>query len=70
MYRKVTCRVKTKKGFTDKFPISVGTQQGCNLSPSLFNCYMNDLPNVLERVDGNQPFLLDTKIFVFYMQTI
>ncbi len=23
---------------------------------------MNDLPNVLNRVDGNQPFLLDTKI--------
>ena len=47
MYSKVTARVKTLNGLTEEFPISIGTRQGCNLSPLLFNLYINDLPGQL-----------------------
>ncbi len=62
MYSKVLSRVKTKAGFTEAFPILVGTRQGCNLSPSLFNCYLNDLPNMLDKLNANQVYLLEKKI--------
>ena len=44
MYKNVTASVKTEKGLTTSFPIEVGTRQGCNLSPTLFNLYLYDLP--------------------------
>ena len=44
MYSNVTAKVKLKEGLTDSFPIQVGTRQGCNLSPTLFNLFINDLP--------------------------
>ncbi len=62
MYSKVTGRVRTREGYTQDFPIHVGTKQGCNFSPSLFNCYINDLPEVLDNLNAHQPFLLGQKI--------
>ena len=62
MYNKVQCRIKTKLGFTETFPVEVGTRQGCNLSPSLFNCYLNDLPSILDKFECNQPKLWDLQI--------
>lgn len=47
MYSNVQASVKTGDGLTDKFPIEIGTRQGCNLSPSLFNVFINDLPQIL-----------------------
>ena len=34
---------------SDNIDIDTGTRQGCNLSPSLINIYLNDLPTVLGR---------------------
>ncbi len=62
MYNKVTGRVRTREEYTQDFPIHVCTKQGCNLSPSLVNCYINDLPEVLDNLNAHQPFLLEQKI--------
>jgi hypothetical protein len=62
MYSKVQARLKTENGYTESFPISVGTRQGCNLSPSLFNCFINDIPEMLDNINANQPSLCDKKI--------
>lgn len=62
MYGKVQSCVKSNFGFTNFFPIDVGTRQGCNLSPALFNIYVNDLPSVLDKMYCNQPKLMDRKI--------
>lgn len=55
MYDKVMRCVKCTDGLTDFFSIPVGTRQCCNLSAALFNCYINDLPQKLDDVSGNQP---------------
>ena len=47
MYNYVSASVRTEHGLTTKFPIDVGTRQGCNLSPTLFNLYINDLTKEL-----------------------
>lgn len=62
MYNKVFSRIKTENGYTEFFKVTVGTRQGCNLSPALFNIYTYDLPEVLDKVNGNQPILLDKKV--------
>ena len=44
MYSKISACVKTNDYLTDTFPCRVGTKQGCSLSPTLFNLFLNDLP--------------------------
>ena len=48
MYSNIAARVKTANGLTNEFPIEIGTRQGCNLSPTLFNLFINDLPEELD----------------------
>ena len=43
MYSQTLCSVKIDRMMTQFFPYSKGVRQGCPLSPSLFNIYLNDL---------------------------
>ena len=43
MYSLTKSRVKLENGYTDYFRTTVGTRQGCCLSPSLCNLYLNDM---------------------------
>ncbi len=62
MYEQVNACIKSQHGYTNSFPIEVGTRQGCNLSPTLFNIYINDLPRELDKMSANQPSLEGKKI--------
>ena len=46
MYSSVKSAVKLEQGVTPFFQSHVGVKQGCNLSPTLFNLFINDIPNL------------------------
>jgi exonuclease III len=46
MYKEVSFRVKTTQGLTESFKSTVGVKQGCVLSPTLFNIFLYDFPDV------------------------
>ena len=48
MYKNVRPCVKTDKGLTCFFESTTGVKQGCNLSPNLFNIFVNDLPDTFD----------------------
>ena len=43
LYDNTLSCVKLSRGLTNSFKSSVGVRQGCNLSPILFNIFINDL---------------------------
>ncbi len=49
MYSDLHGFVKINGSQSQTIPLSIGLRQGCNLSPFLFNLYINDLPNILEK---------------------
>ena len=44
MYTNVIAQIKINGKYSKEIMFQVGTRQGCNLSPSLFNVYLNNLP--------------------------
>ena len=62
MYNNLKGQVKLKDCLSDPFSITIGLRQGCNLSPYLFNMYVNDLPNLLGKANCNPVLLDNTKI--------
>lgn len=56
MYRKDSACVKLNQSLSTKFPCNKGVKQGCMLSPTLFNIYLSDLPDILNR-DKDVPVL-------------
>ena len=43
MYSNITTGVRLSNGITDLFQSKIGVRQGCNLSPMLFNLFINDI---------------------------
>ena len=51
MYDNLKTQVYSNGYLGDIFNISIGTRQGCNLSPTLLNLFINDLPSILHKAD-------------------
>ena len=54
MYNKVHLSVRLPNGITQSFSSNIGLKQGCNLSPILFNIFINDLNEILDKTFVNQ----------------
>ena len=48
MYERVVSRVKVNNGLSSLFTPLVGVRQGCNLSPTLFNTFINDIIDLFD----------------------
>ena len=48
MYEKTKLSVRLPRGITDFFPSNIGLKQGCNMSPILFNRFINKINEVFE----------------------
>ena len=48
MYDRVVSAVKVKSGLSASFTPLVGVRQGCNLSPTLFNIFVNDIVDIFD----------------------
>jgi len=46
MYSKIVLQVNVGTGLTEEFTSNVGVRQGDNLSPTLFNLFINDIPTI------------------------
>ena len=52
LYKESTCQVLHGSQLSESFPTTVGVRQGCLLSPSLFNLYLEEILNeALENAD-------------------
>jgi hypothetical protein len=61
-YKTNKCAVKMSKKHTIFFPQGQGLRQGCSLSPTLFNIYINELARVLEQSAALSLTLLGSQV--------
>jgi exonuclease III len=57
MYSKSKACVKLPSGLTEYFDTNVGVKQGCVISPTLFNLFLNDIPEIFD-YDRSDPVVL------------
>ena len=50
MYSKTKSTVQLQNGLTRAFPTTIGLKQWCNLSPILFNLFINDINNIFDEI--------------------
>jgi hypothetical protein len=62
MYSSVKYKVKLSSGSTPVFSSNIGLKQGCNMSPSLFNVFINDIPELLNTSNCDPVHLGTTKV--------
>lgn len=71
MYLQSESCIKVNECVSAPFAIQVGTRQGCPLSPTLFNLYINKLASFLENIAINPPTIDDQAISaLFYADDI
>lgn len=66
MYSQLSSCVRIGDRVTEYFISEVGTRQGCNLSPMIFNLFINDLPNLLYKANTD-PIILEGKVIPILM---
>ena len=49
LYSNVKCAVKVNNYTTEWFDVAIGLKQGCLLSTTMFNLYINDLSEILNQ---------------------
>jgi hypothetical protein len=57
MYSRLQVSVNVLNGLSIPFKSSVGLKQGCNLSPLLFNLFINNLVDIIDSGNPNAPHL-------------
>ena len=62
MYLETMCAVKIRDKQTEFFTERRGIHQGCNLSPTLFGVYINELAVELDQCAAPGLFLLDREV--------
>ena len=62
MYESLKCSIQLPFGLSKPFPSLTGVRQGCNLSPLLFNLFMNDLISSLNIIGFESPLLDNLRI--------
>ena len=51
LYSNVKCQVRVNECISDSFEVTCGLKQGCLVSPTLFNLYVNDLVTTINMLD-------------------
>ena len=61
MYKHTSYSIKLKNGYLDPLSSNLGLKQGCPLSPMLFNLYIDDIKDILDK-KYDPVFVSDTTI--------